>query len=246
MDESDDGTSKDKTVPLTGRPFSGLKSLLDAARRDAGNNAGGPKEAQKAASRPSECPDDALFLAAVKDVTPLGNKDKDAAGGPPDETRERVFSRPTPNQQEAEKAEILEALSALVSGKTPFPVRQTPEFVEGPVTGSNEWLVTRLHQGEFSVQSYCDLHGLDVMGALDACEAFLDQALSEDKRCVAFIHGRGLSSPKEPVLKDAVTRWLAHGRHRRLVLAYSSAPDWDGGAGVTYVLLRRRPQKRKK
>jgi DNA-nicking Smr family endonuclease len=43
-----------------------------------------------------------------------------------------------------------------------------------------------------------------------------------------------------------VVKWLTNGPYRRFVLSFSSAPTWDGGAGVTYVLLRRRPVKRRR
>ncbi|MGQ9744872.1 MAG: Smr/MutS family protein [Dissulfurimicrobium sp.] len=190
--------------------------------------------------------DNALFLAAVKDIIPLNKENKDGLETAPHKnySPEQTLSKAMPDPLEAEKTEILEALNAMISGKSPFPVKQTPEFVEGPGQDTNKWLVTRLHRGEFPIQGYCDLHGLDTAGALDACESFLSQAISEGKRCVAFIHGRGLSSPRGPVLKDAVIRWITYGRYRRLILAYSSAPAWDGGAGVTYVLLRRSPQKK--
>jgi DNA-nicking Smr family endonuclease len=237
---------QDKTDTLTDRPFSGLKALVEAARKDTEDNAKKPQKTQKTDELPAVQPDNALFLAAVQDIIPLNKENKDELetaphkDGPPEQT----LSKALPDPLEAEKTEILEALNSMISGESPFPVRQTPEFVEGPGRDTNEWLVTRLHRGEFSVQGYCDLHGLDTTGALDACESFLGQAISEGKRCVALIHGRGLSSPNGPVLKDAVTRWIAYGRYRRFILAYSSAPAWDGGAGVTYVLLRRRPQKR--
>jgi DNA-nicking Smr family endonuclease len=54
-------------------------------------------------------------------------------------------------------------------------------------------------------------------------------------------HGRGLSSPSEPVLKKKVEEWLTRGPWRKWVVAYSSARKCDGGAGATYVLLRVRP-----
>lgn len=238
---------QDKTDTLTDRPFAGLKALVEDARKDRENNAKKPQKIQKTEKLPDMNPDKALFLAAVQDIIPLNRDDKDrvATASHKDNPPEQTLSKTLPDPLEAEKTEILEALNAMISGESPFPVSQTPEFVEGPPgLDTNEWLVTRLHRGEFSVQGYCDLHGLDTTGALDACESFLGQAISGGKRCVAFIHGRGLSSPRGPVLKDAVTRWIAHGRYRRLILAYSSAPAWDGGAGVTYVLLRRRPKKR--
>jgi len=67
------------------------------------------------------------------------------------------------------------------------------------------------------------------------------------KTGVLIVHGRGLSSPFEPVLKRKVVEWLTHGPWRKWVAAYASARICDGGAGATYVLLSPRPvSKRRK
>lgn len=241
---------QNKTEMLTNKPFSRLKAMIEDRHKNTQTNTKRPQVHQKIEQpAPVKSPiksDDELFLEAMKDIIPLNEKNKGRPKAPlhMNDAPGQILPKTMPDPLEAEKTEILKALNAIISGESPFPVRQTPEFVEGPDGDINKWLVTRLHNGEFSVQGYCDLHGLDTISALDACESFLTQAISEGKRCIAFIHGRGLSSPKEPVLKNAVTRWIAHGRYRRFILAYSSAPAWDGGAGVTYVLLRRRSQKR--
>jgi DNA-nicking Smr family endonuclease len=135
-------------------------------------------------------------------------------------------------------------LNSLISGDIPFPVKHTPEFVAEAALGVDVRICKRLHRGCFSVQDYCDLHGFDALSAVDECAEFISRALVRGARCVALIHGRGLSSPGGPVLKEAVTRWLSRGPYRRFVVAYASAPPWAGGAGVTYVLLRRNPARR--
>jgi DNA-nicking Smr family endonuclease len=179
-----------------------------------------------------------LFLQATRDVKPLHS------------TKIKEDSSPYPNKNafmnEDEQALILKELKALVDGKRPFPVHHTPEYVEWTWTGNNPELTNKLHKGAFAVQAYCELHGMDSVEALESCEDFLSQALLENKRCIAFVHGRGLSSPAEPVLKGVVLKWLTNGPYRRFVLSFCSAPIWDGGAGVTYVLLRRHPAKRRR
>ena len=61
------------------------------------------------------------------------------------------------------------------------------------------------------------------------------------KTGILVTHGRGLSSPAEPILKRKVEEWLTRGPWRKWVVAYTSARLCDGGAGATYVLLRPRP-----
>jgi len=74
---------------------------------------------------------------------------------------------------------------------------------------------------------------------------FLKEALSSGKRAVLIVHGRGLSSPEEPVLKTKVKEWLTSGRWRKWVMAFTSARACDGATGATYVLLRQRPATRR-
>jgi DNA-nicking Smr family endonuclease len=49
-----------------------------------------------------------------------------------------------------------------------------------------------------------------------------------------------------PVLKEAVLGWLCEPPLARLVMAFASAVPEHGGAGATYVLLRRQRARRGK
>lgn len=97
----------------------------------------------------------------------------------------------------------------------------------------------KLQLGELPVDREVDLHGLtavEAKGALDAC---LEQALRAEERCVIAIHGRGLHSPGDPVLRAALPSWLMRGRFAAKVLAFAPAPQKLGGSGATLVWLRR-------
>ena len=54
-----------------------------------------------------------------------------------------------------------------------------------------------------------------------------------------MVHGRGLHSPEGPVLKEALPGWLAAAPIGARVLAFATAGPEAGGAGASYVLLRR-------
>jgi DNA-nicking Smr family endonuclease len=86
---------------------------------------------------------------------------------------------------------------------------------------------------------------MGVHTALDALNAFMIRALRENQQAVLIVHGRGLSSPRTPVLKARVEEWLRRSAWRKWVLAFSSARGCDGGTGATYVLLRQRPATRR-
>ncbi len=223
---------------MTDRPFSSLRKLLRSKRK---------KERREALrdlhqEPPSQDDDLALFLKAMKGVVPLESSRVE----PVEERRPSPVPEIRRLQEADEERRARARLEELVSGKVPLPVKDTPEFVEGTNPGISPELCRHLHEGRFSIQAYLDLHGMDAVSAMDACHQFFSESLSLNRRCVAVIHGRGLSSRKEPVLKGLVLRWIRQGPFRRFVLAYASAPSWDGGAGVTYVLLSRRPVKKKR
>jgi DNA-nicking Smr family endonuclease len=140
-----------------------------------------------------------------------------------------------------EAAEVLLSLQKLVEIGEGFSVSETPEYMEGTgfrVPSSYAW---RLHRGDFSIQAFIDLHGMNVEEAGTAVEAFLKDAVATGKRAVLIIHGRGLSSRAEPVLKNSVRSRLASRSWKKWLIAFTSAQSFDGGAGATYVLLRQHP-----
>ena len=173
-----------------------------------------------------------LFKKAMEGVRPI----------PRDNYVERIFQIELPeSSRDKEDAEILEKLTDLVKYGRGFNVADTPEYIEGTGYNVHLSLARRLHKGDYSIQAFVDLHGLIVEDAKEVFEKFLKWAVTTGKTGVLIVHGRGLSSPFEPVLKRKVVEWLTRGPWRKWVAAYSSARICDGGAGATYVLLRPRP-----
>jgi DNA-nicking Smr family endonuclease len=173
-----------------------------------------------------------LFMEAMEGVTPIGKNnciERIPAAREPEDSRQK------------EDAEILSKLEDLVNYGTGFNVFETPEYVEGTGYNVHPEMARRLHRGDYSIQASVDLHGLNAEAAKEVFETFMKWAVNTDKRGVQIIHGRGLSSPSEPVLKKKVLEWLTRGLWRKWIVAYSSARSCDGGAGATYVLLRSRP-----
>jgi DNA-nicking Smr family endonuclease len=213
------------------RPFEGLKTLLEARSVALKDNAG---MLRSELPEPAEDPetDRALFEAAMADVERITQNicakqqvQKSDAAWPdkPDESETRLH------------------LQELIETGKGFVVADTPEYIEGIGYNVNRQVAKRLHNGQFSIQGHIDLHGLAVESAREAFENFLKESIAFGKRMVLIIHGRGLSSPAEPILKTKVIKWLTTGTWRKWVMAFTSARLCDGGAGATYVLLRKRP-----
>jgi DNA-nicking Smr family endonuclease len=173
-----------------------------------------------------------LFRKAMEGVTPISRGN----------CIERIFQIELPaSSRDKEDAEILGKLADLVRYGRGFNVSDTPEYIEGTNYHIPPAVAKRLHRGDYSIQAFVDLHGLVAEDAKEVFEKFLKWAVTTGKTGVLIVHGRGLSSPSEPVLKKRVVEWLTRGPWRRWVAAYASARICDGGAGATYVLLHPRP-----
>jgi DNA-nicking Smr family endonuclease len=93
-----------------------------------------------------------------------------------------------------------------------------------------------LQRGQIEPTLELDLHGLTTEYARALLRAFLADCAHRRVRCAKIIHGKGRgSAQRQPVLKCKVNYWL---RLREDVLAFCSAPRYDGGTGAVYVLLR--------
>ncbi len=177
-----------------------------------------------------------LFRQAMEGVTRIPHPNFVERGLPP----------PAPEKpQTPTETEPLLKLKDLVQHGTGFEVADTPEYIEGTMYHVHLEIARRLHQGDFSIQAYIDLHRFKVADAREAFERFIKWAVATGKTGILIIHGRGLSSSSEPILKHKVVEWLTRGPWRKWVVAYATARSCDGGAGATYVLLRRRPVSKK-
>jgi DNA-nicking Smr family endonuclease len=213
------------------KPFKNLKALLESKSfelQPAPSIA--PSESNAAQS---DCRlEHLIFKEAMSDVKKI-SRTNCAVPAP--------LTQATPVSVEDSADENVAQLKNLVKYGTGFVVSLTPEYLEGIANGVNPEIARRLHRGDFSIQSYIDLHGLRVHEAHKAFDDFLNKSVIADKRAVLIIHGRGLSSPAEPVLKSKVYLWLTTSPWHKWVIAFTSARLCDGGTGASYVLLRQKP-----
>ncbi|RLG13113.1 hypothetical protein DRN73_00435 [Candidatus Pacearchaeota archaeon] len=128
--------------------------------------------------------------------------------------------------------------------KIEIKVWLTSEYIEGRAKGVSKKIIKDLREGKYAIKRVLNLRGLFVDEAKAAFEEFMKEAILNGDKCVLIIHGRGLSSKGQPVLKTKVKEWLERGPFRKYVLAFTSARPCDGGAGATYVLLSSKPIKK--
>ncbi len=160
-----------------------------------------------------------FFRDAMQGVTPLHNDKAD-----PWHKRKRPVPLDIPDQEQPGE----EFADSFV---------ETPDFLDFRRPGIQHRLYSDLQRGVLSPQATLDLHGMRAKDARQALSQFLNQCTRAQYRCVRIIHGKGRGSSQQPVLKQKVNQWLPQ---REEVLAFCSAPSWDGGSGAAYVLLSRK------
>ena len=211
------------------RPFAVLEDLVRSGRiKFAAGTLNGEQRDFAIPLLPAGMADEDLFGHAMQDVRALGWSAVPLHPRPPLEI--------VPQNDEAEALRALEAF--LKNGDV--EVEQTPEYIEAAVQPRGLLYLEDLRSGRFSVQAWLDLHGMNQQEARFALDEFILASVRASLSCVRVIHGRGRHSHKQqPILKDAIQRWLCSRRLSRHVTAYTSARSCDGGGGAVYVLLRR-------
>ena len=217
------------------KPFKNLKSLL---------------KSKSVELQPAAAPDADVFNENPADPRPDHRIFKEAMADVKRISRTQCVARcplppNTPGADTNPDHESVVQLKKLVKFGSGFVVSLTPEYTEGTAHGVNPAIARRLHRGDFSIQDHIDLHGMRVHEAHEAVDAFLKKSITAGKRAVLVIHGRGLSSPAKPVLKSKVYQWLTTSPWHKWVIAFTSARLCDGGAGASYILLRRKPLTKK-
>lgn len=105
----------------------------------------------------------------------------------------------------------------------------------------------RLRKGKIQIEGTLDLHGKNQGQAKVALENFVLRAVSQKKRCVLVITGKGKTghtsdqwmAQGEGILKARVPEWLALSPLRQHILQTAPARQSHGGSGALYVYLRK-------
>jgi len=211
--------SASKTDTLSYNPFKRVK--IDQAKLPRSGKVQTRTKIQEAGKS-----DEEVFSEAMADVREIR------------EFREMPVSKiPKKTPPRPKEDDAILVLKEIVSGKAKIRLSDTSEYIEWAGPGIAGDILERLHEGQFAVQDSIDLHGLTLSEAEEAFFAFFSEALRKGLFCIKVIHGRGLRSPRGPVLKEAVARWLS-GPLRKSVRAFTSARDCDGGLGATYIILK--------
>lgn len=175
--------------------------------------------------------DTELFRRAM-----AGVKSLDASQGGAAETAPSA-SQPS-SSDDPESAELFLQEIGRLKLETKFSDSLPADEELKPLSGNR---LRQVKRGIISVSHQLDLHGLTREEALAALPRFLDTARHKGQKAALIITGKGINSPGEPVLQQAVASWLRDAG-RGMVLEFAPAPREMGGGGAYVVFLRPVPE----
>ncbi|HKP25440.1 MAG TPA: Smr/MutS family protein [Dongiaceae bacterium] len=157
--------------------------------------------------------------------------------------------RPAPSKEPAPNAPPAKPKSAKPAAPPVPPAKPQPpakhhELTHGLSHGIDRRQAERFRKGKLTIEGKIDLHGRTQQDAHDDLLAFLRRAHAAGKRNVLVVTGKGMTTSKVGILRQAVPRWLNEPTFRSLVLAFDYAEPQHGGEGALYVLLKRVREKR--
>lgn len=108
-------------------------------------------------------------------------------------------------------------------------------------TGVQHGVFRNLRLGKYALDARLDLHKMTVERARQEVYQFIKDCMQNDVRTALITHGKGETRQQPALLKSCVAFWLPQIED---VLAFHSAQRPHGGAGATYVLLRKSERKK--
>lgn len=164
------------------------------------------------------------FRKAVADVSPLSQPNR----APPHMSRPPAVAL----QRERDEEAVLQELLLPLDDPAELETGEELLFLR---SGHPPKVLRRLRRGHYSVSNTVDLHHMDKTTARQVLLDFLQQSINRGHGCIRIIHGKGLRSKSEPILKILTRHVLS--RHPG-VIAFASCRPIDGGTGAVNVLLK--------
>ncbi|MDG2501371.1 MAG: DNA endonuclease SmrA [Porticoccaceae bacterium] len=170
------------------------------------------------------------------DVEPLRGKGANHIAKPAAVTPGVLQRRKSAQQEQLREGNFLDPISSITQV-------DPHEFLEFARPGVQHGVYKNLRMGKYEVQSRLDLHRHTVEQARHALFRFVDDCQKHGVRCGLITHGMGLGLEQPAKLKSCVNHWL---RQFDQVLAFHTAQKPHGGAGSTYVLIKKNKVARQK
>jgi DNA-nicking Smr family endonuclease len=176
-----------------------------------------------------------MFSALVgDDIEPLGNKGASYLARPVAVTPGVLQRRKAAQQEKSREGNFLDPVT-VIAQVDPY------EYLEFCRPGVQHGVYKNLRMGKYDIQSRLDLHRHTVEQAREALWSFVEDCQKHGVRCALVTHGKGEGREQPARLKSCVNHWL---RQFDQVLAFHSAQKQHGGAGSTYILIKKNTMAR--
>lgn len=186
-------------------------------------------------SKPGELSDKPFVDMVGDDIQPLGGKGSSHISKPAQITPGVLERRKAAQEEVVAESNILDPAS-IIQQVDPLAYL---EFVR---PGVQHGVYKNLRLGKYEIQSRLDLHRHTVEQARKALWHFVENCHKHGVRCALVTHGKGEGREQPARLKSCVNHWL---RQFDQVLAFHSARKSHGGAGATYILVKKDSSSRR-
>jgi len=177
-----------------------------------------------------------LFKSAMSDVAPLAAKKQVLLKARKDDTPGLTERRRAAQTFREESAKGLS-----VEHIVPVEPLAVLSFVR---PGVQQGVFKKLRLGKYAIDARLDLHGKTVKEARMAVLKLIKDCVKYDVRCALITHGKGIDRKPQPaILKSCIATWLPEISE---ILAFHTAQQQHGGAGSTYLLLRKSETKKQR
>ena len=180
-------------------------------------------------TKPSSELEDQFSALVGEDVEPLGRKGARYLAKPTTLTPGVLQRRKAAQQEQRADSNFLDPASVIQ------PVDPN-DYLAFARPGVQHGVYKNLRQGKYDIQSRLDLHRHTVEQARTALHSFVIDCQTHGVRCALVTHGKGEGREQPAKLKSCVNHWL---RQFDQVLAFHSAQKQHGGAGSTYILIKK-------
>ena len=165
---------------------------------------------------------------------PLGSKGASHLAKPASVTPGVLQRRKSAQQEQRKEGNFLDPVT-VIAQVDPY------EYLEFCRPGVQHGVYKNLRMGKYDIQSRLDLHRHTVEQARVALWGFVEDCQKHGVRCALVTHGKGEGREQPARLKSCVNHWL---RQFDQVLAFHSAQKQHGGAGSTYILIKKNSMAR--
>ncbi|MDG2277326.1 MAG: DNA endonuclease SmrA [Pseudomonadales bacterium] len=177
-----------------------------------------------------ELSEEALFLAAMRDVAPVGK-------GRKQEQRVSVQDSPGRRQRREDAMGVgKDAVDPNFLTLAEVPLVEPLAPVEWKKDGVQNAVFKKLQQGGYPIEAALDLHRKTVKEARVLLFNFIATMSARDRRSGLISPGKGEFSETPGRLKSFAVHWL---QEHPEIIAFCSAQKQHGGVGSIYLLVRK-------